>query len=196
MGDTYGHVIALTTSVEAVSRALGNEPAFISAIDDTVLVFSEGAVSDSETVAAELSAATNTTVVGFSVLDDVVLAGALCQHGEIIASVAVPTLDDYVGIDADELELMAEYLGESVPDAGSTSEPTSFVMGVGATDPRRALVVLSDSYDNGAPVSATNRHRDLLAALGLPEAAAGWDYYRFENGTAGFEGPPPIRVGH
>lgn len=159
MGGSYGHILALGLTSESVVVALGNDPAYLASFGDAVAIFSEGAAVDTVSRAVEMSALVAGDIVGFSVFDDDVLGCALCRCGEVVAEVTVPTMDDHAGISADELELMAEVLGEAAPGAGNTDDVAGFVNGVGRGDARQALDVLDEDY-GGDQISATERHRD------------------------------------
>jgi|GEM_PF-5365228 len=191
MGASDGQLLALGASRADIVEALGNEPAYLASLETSTVIFSRTAAMDPHGAAVELSRLLPNDVLAFFVHDDDILACALCRGGETIAEVSVPTVEEYAGIDADELELMAEYLDEDVPSEGSQNDPTGFVMGVGTGDLKQALHVLSDE---GLREMATDRYRDLLAALELPTAIAGWSYYAFEQGIDGFEGPTPTRI--
>ena len=194
MGGSYGNILAIGATGDGIVEALGNDPAYLASFDGAVAVFSEAAVMDTMSRAIEISALVAGDIIGFSVFDDDVLGCVLCRAGEVIAEVTVPSLEDYAGISADELELMAEAFGEAAPGAGNVDDPVGFVNGVGRGDARQALGVLGDDY-GGDRVVATERHRDLLAALALPTAIAGWDYYQFEAGIDGFEGDAQLVSG-
>jgi len=187
MGGSYGHLLGIGLRRQALVDVLGDDPAYVASFGDVIALFSEAAAIDTLSRAVELSALVDGDIVAFSVFDDDVLACGLCRHGQVVAEVTVPSLEDYVGISADELELMAEFMGEAPPGAGNADDPLGFVHGVGRGDVRQALAVLSDAYGEDR-VFATDRHRDLLAALELPTAIAGWDYFQFEAGIEGFEG--------
>ena len=188
MGGSYGNILAIRTTREAMVAALGNDPAYLATFGHTVVVFSESAAVDTMSRALEISRLVKCDIIGFAVVDDDLLGCVLCRGGQAVAEVTVPAIEDYMGISADELELMAEAMGEAAPGAGNTDDPAGFVNGVARGDLRGALAILSDDYGDDDHIAATDRHRALLQALELPTATAGWDYYRFDAGIEGFEG--------
>jgi len=189
MGGSYGHMLVVGATAQTIASAFDKDPAYLIPFQDSVAVFTEFAAADAESAAIELSSRVAATVFAFAVLDDDVLAGGVCRAGETVAQFMVPTLEEYHGIDHDEMELMGEYLGEETPGAGTESDPVGFVLAADSGDPRAARKVLERTG-----VTATERHAELLDALGLPSAIAGWDFDSIAPDVSGFTGPSPIRL--
>lgn len=186
MGSTYENLIALRASREAVVAALGAEPALVAGpVNGAVVVFhDDSGLQPPHRVAGPLSTALRGTVLWFGVFHDDALACQVWRDGALVAEATMPDPGDWFGLGAefgDEIQEAAERLGVPSTEQEGIDALINILQ---PEDPALVRDVLG-----GDVAVATERHRLLLAALGLPTFSAGWGRrYLLAAGTD-YEGP-------
>lgn len=176
MGSFYANVVVVGATVDQVAAVVPG-PALLAADGDVVAAFC-AADEPQPTTAAALAAALGCPVVAAAVFDDDLLVVEAHGQGRAV-ELAVP--------DPDEL------FGDDEPTGGpgpGPAEAAALVAVVGRGDPDAVAAVL------GADVLfASDRHGQLLGALGLPTWAAGWGHRYLSEEPGAFPGPALVAVG-
>ncbi|MFN0026355.1 MAG: hypothetical protein ACKV2O_04090 [Acidimicrobiales bacterium] len=180
MGSSYENLMVLGGSEARVRQVLAGTGSLMTAEAGGVLVvFHEERMGD-EGLLEALSAAA--TVLHFAVLDDDLLLCGLWRGGELRYEICVPDPARYFGEELDGPD--GAEPGGADDGTGVERSARAYAIGVGSGDPERAIGVLDGDY-----VFATERHRDLLEALGLPTFVAGWGLQYLTDQRDNYDGP-------
>lgn len=175
MGSFYTHVTLFDTDLDAASGAIPG-PAFAGTLDDLVLVFAEADDQGEPVTGPALSSALGCVALTVSVHDDDLLAYVVHRAGEVVTTGVVPDPEDVFG-----------------PEAGVDAfppDPAALIAALGRGDEDAVRSALDREY-----VFASDQHRDLCTALGLPTAPVGWGYRYLCQEPDAFDGPPLTRLG-
>lgn len=191
MGSFYCNLVVVDGDADEVRGALAGMNALCSGrIDDAVAVFPDDHDGTIDPAAAVLSSRVDGLVLAASVYDDDIFACSVWRHGELLAQAQVPDPAAYFGLDPAELEDLDEVAGEVGVSKPLAEGAEAVVDALARGDRTRAIAVLTGDY-----VMATDRHSDLLAALGLPTFAAGWGHQYLTGPDADrYDGPPLVTV--
>lgn len=177
MGGFYTNYTVRGASQDAVARALRGRRAIVSpARDDCVIAFDE-ASDDQDTdgiteLAVQLSRELSCPILAIVNHDDDLLWFTLALNGE--------TVDTYDSNPA--------YFDDSVPPEPRGGDAALLCRVFGAANVTRVEDVLHAPDHDGPYAFASERHADLVKALGLPAFAVGAAYATFERG----EVPPGL----
>lgn len=149
MGSTYGNVTLPRVEATEVVEALGDRPALVHRSGGGVVVFTP--VGEASAVADLLSEALGAVALAVEVYDEDVLVLSMHERGHQV----------------DAYQSVADLLEGGGPVGG---------------DPERLVATLGGDLDAvtaalaGARVFETDRHRELVGALRLPDEAVSWGY--------------------
>lgn len=167
MGSFYGNVTVLDVELDAV-RGVAGPPAFLCDASGDVVVFSLG--DDPMPVSAgPLSAALHAVAVAAAVHDDDLVLVEVHRDGELVLAGAVPDAAEVFDVDDEP--------------GGAALDAADLVGAVGRGDVEGVRAVLAADH-----VFASDAHRQLLVALGLPVCAAGWGYRYLGEDRGAFDG--------
>lgn len=178
MGSFYVNVTLLGVGLDSVQGAWPG-PALAFEEGGDVVLFAEADDEQAVVTAGPLSEALGCVAVGVGVHDDDICFWEVHRNGELVASGAVPDPSEY--FDFDE-ELLGDGGGAAAPDADA------LVAAVGRGDADAVRSALG-----GDVLFATDRHRELATALGLPAGAVGWGHRYLAGDPAAWTGPPLTR---
>ena len=174
MGAFYGNITLKGPSQSQVVEALRGRRAIVSpSLEDLTVVFDsacdEQDVEEIEELTERLSRELNCAALAILVHDDDVFAYFLFQGGASVDSYnSCPSYFDFDSSD--------EPAG---PEGGN---PDLLCAAFAAGNPQEVGAILSRSGDTEGYVFETERHRDLVKALSLPEWTVGNAFERFERG--------------
>jgi hypothetical protein len=171
MGDFYTNYTIRGASQDAVANALRGRRAIVSPERDGCVVAFDEASDDQDTgavagLAVRLSRALGCTVLAVLNHDDDVLWFTLAVNGET----------------ADTYDSSPAYFDDSEPSEPSGGDAALLCRAFGAANVARVEAVLHAPDDDGAYAFASERHAELVGALGLPAFAVGTAYATFERG--------------
>lgn len=176
MGNFYINHTVRSTDLAAVRGMLKGRSAAITPVDrGCIVVFDEsseqGGPQAAQAVAAQLSAATNAPVLTALVLGDDVLMLFLCARGRL--------LDSYCS----HPEAMDESESPEEGEPAWSGDARKLCEAFGVDAPDRVENILRRSRgDDDSYTFETDRHRDLVNALGLSSFAVGYGYDYLRRG--------------
>lgn len=177
MGNTYVNLTVLEVGIDQVRDAA--LASYIGAVGPDVVVYAR---ADDEACAPvlgeQVTGILGATGITVGVMGDDVLFWAVHRAGQEVASGAVPDPAEVCGGDAggggrrmiDPSTGMPVIVDEPAP-AGDPAAELVAALGRGDVDAVREALA-----DDGEHVMATDRHSDLVTALGIPHEAVSWGY--------------------
>lgn len=188
VGAFYSNLVVVGSNGDEVLAALAGTTALCSTGEaEPIAVFPDDGDGMIDSAAAALSARIDANILAATVHDDDLLICSVWRNGEVVAQAIVPDPAVVFDFDPSDVEGFDDAVG--APGVAPTVESVEAVVdAIGRGDRARAIEVLTDDY-----ALATERHRDLLAALDLPTFPAGWGH-RYLNGSDsdGYDGPTLI----
>jgi hypothetical protein len=184
VGSTYGNVTLLGVTPDQV-QAVAPRPAHLAADGDAVVVFAavddEGAARSGRALSESLGC----LAVGVAVYDDDILSVDVHDHGRLVGSLTVPDPQEYFDLDPEMLEGLDQLDEEAAAMlGGAPMGAADLVRAVGRGDIDAVTRALAEGDR-----SATQRHRRLVDALGLPTAAVGWGHRYLTKDPDAYTGP-------
>lgn len=164
MGNFYVNFTCRGPKLGAVMAALADREAFVVSAGKATLI-TERSTSGQDTKAIEAFAATLSEKLGTAVLavlnhDDDVLMIWLAREGRIV----------------DRYNSDPEFFGsENAGGKGGDVDVITKAFGVTKSEPLRGVLHDDDNADGGY-MFASDRHRDMCTAMGLPSAAVGFGF--------------------
>jgi hypothetical protein len=188
VGSFYGNVTLLGTDIAAAGNAVPR-PAFLLAEGDDVVVFAELDDEGAPESGQQLSAALNCLAFSAGVHDDDIFFFEVHSRGEKVLQGAIPDPAEYFGDEmmAELSAAMPELSAMDTPATGAAVDPAALVDVLGRGDVGALQQALESDF-----VFATERHRAIVSALGLPSDAVGWGYRYLEEDESGR--PPVTKV--
>lgn len=181
MGSSYTSVTLVGTKLDQV-REVAIGPAYLAESDGVVVVFSEA--DDSGNLSGpSLSGALGCVALTTTVFDDDVLMISVHTRGEPVGELGIPDPMAMFG----DVDLGG---GEAPFEDGTALDAAALVAAVGRGDVAQVQTAFAKEY-----VFASERHQDVVAALGLPSAAVAWGYRYLTEDREHYTGPALIAVG-
>jgi hypothetical protein len=190
MGSFYGNVTVLGVQLDAL-RMAAPKPAFAAVQGGDVVLFALADDEGSPVTGAELSSKLGCVAFSAGVHDDDIFFFEVYRDGKLLAAGAVPDPREYFGIDDDMLADFDSEMPEAAGVAGPTAspDPSAVVEALGRGDESAFRAALEGDF-----VFATDRHRAVTQALGLPTAAVGWGHRYLASDRSGYSGPELVQL--
>jgi hypothetical protein len=198
VGSTYSNVTVVGAAQEQVLAAMQGSGALVSStVDAATTVFSPSDEMEGlgqGQLAARLSADLDCAALESMVYDDDVFQLQVFVGGALAASAVGPPsgveiMAEMMG-DMEETEDMAELMGDmgdvppQQPDETDDHGAAQVVTAVGRGD----VDALSEALDNDASPFASDTHRAVFVALGLPTTSVGWGHRYLSAEPDGYDG--------
>lgn len=187
MGSFYVNVTLLGVGLDAVREAWPG-PAFAYEESGDVVLFAEADDEQHVVTAGPLSEMLGCVAVGVGVHDDDICFWNVYRSGELVVSGALPDPVEYFDLDEELVADMSELAGDVAEMVAPPPDAEALVDAIGRGDVAALRAALA-----GDVVFASDRHRAVVTALGLPPGAVGWGYRYLAQDPDTWTGPPLTR---
>jgi hypothetical protein len=193
LGSFYGNVTLLGATFEAACD-VAPRPAFAFADAGAVVLFAEVDDQPVPRSGAGLTESLGCMAFSVGIYDDDIFFFEVHDRGRSVLAGAFPDPAKYFALGdemLDQLDLGA-LEGAGTPPvfmAPASPDPAQLVTTIGRGEEASLRAALGDGF-----TFATERHRAVVVALGLPAGAVGWGYRYLTYDSTAYSGPPLVRL--